>query len=55
MMGPASLFALLIYKMFYEDDIHPEIQMPPAISAIHLEHLYQQQQKKSWVPWWWAI
>ena len=48
MMGPACLHPLLIYKMFYEDDIHPEIQMLPAISAIHPEHLYQQ--KKSWVP-----
>ena len=34
--------------MFYEDDTHPEIiQMPPAISAIHLEHLYQQKKKLS--------
>ena len=44
--------------MFYEDDIYPEMQVPPAISAIRPEHLYQQQQqqqqqqeqKKSWVP-----
>ena len=33
--------------MFNEDDIHPEIQVPPAISAIQLEQLYQQ---KTWVP-----
>ena len=40
--------------MFYEDDIHPEIQMPgPANSAIHLEHLYQQKRGKKEVecPW----
>ena len=37
----------MIYKMFYQDDIHPEIQMPRAISAIHLEHLYQQKKKLS--------
>ena len=29
--------------MFYEDDSHPEIQVPPAISAIHLEQIYQQK------------
>ena len=29
--------------------IHSEIQVPPAISAIHLEHLYQQKtKKKNW-------
>ena len=37
--------------MFYKDDICPEIQVPPAISAIRPEHLYQQKKKKkSWVP-----
>ena len=58
MMGPASLFAPnvdlhdVFPGMFYEDDIHPEIQMPgPANSAIHLEHLYQQQKKKVGCPW----
>ena len=48
MMGPASLFAHTVdlqdvLRGWYHgacDDIHPEIQMPPAISAIHLEHLY---------------
>ena len=30
----------------YEDDIHLEIQVPPAISAIRTERLYQQQQQQ---------
>ena len=34
------------YMIFYEDDIYPEIQVPPAISAIRPEHLYQQQQQQ---------
>ena len=46
-MGPASLFTSTVDLMFYEDDIHPEIQVPPAISAIHPEHLYQQKKKLS--------
>ena len=29
--SPACLHPLLINKMFYEDDIHPEIQVCPAI------------------------
>ena len=56
MMGPASLFAPTVDLhdvfpgMFYEDDIHPEIQIPGRDnSAIHLKHLYQKK-KKSWVP-----
>ena len=43
MMGqPACLHPLLIFMMFYEDDIQPEMQVPPAISAIHPEQLYQE-------------
>ena len=34
------------YMMFYEDDICPEIQVPPAISAIRPEYLYQKKKKK---------
>ena len=54
MMGPASLFTPTVDLhdvfpgMFYEDDIHPEIQlMPgPANSAIHHEHHQQKKKKK---------
>ena len=38
------------YMMFYEDDICPEIQVPPAISAIRPEHLYQKKKKKLSAP-----
>ena len=38
------------YMMFYEDDICPKIQVPPAISAIRPEYLYQQQKIKLSAP-----
>ena len=40
MMRPANPFAPTVDL---NDVIHPEIQVPLAISAIHLEHLYQQE------------
>ena len=55
MMGSANLYVpptVDLHDALYEDDSHPEIQVPPAISAIHLEQLYQQ--KKLECPWWWA-
>ena len=46
-MMEACLHPLLIFMMSYEDDIHPKILVPPAISEIHPEHrpehLYQQK------------
>ena len=57
MMGPASLFTPtvdlydVLPGMFYEDDIHPEIQMPGAAnSAIHLEHHQKKKKEKLSAP-----